>query len=50
MELIYLAFSRMPGESYRRLRRSLLLCLCDVCACVSALTLLSVVVSLLLLP
>ena len=27
---MYLVFPRMPGESYRRWLRSLLLCLCDV--------------------
>ena len=27
---MYLVFTRTPGESYRRLLRSLLLCLCDV--------------------
>ena len=27
---MYLVFTRMPGESYLRLLRSLLLCLCDV--------------------
>ena len=27
---MYLVFTRMPGESYRSRRRSLLLCLCDV--------------------
>ena len=27
---MYLVFTHMPGESYRRLLRSLLLCLCDV--------------------
>ena len=27
---MYLEFTRMPGESYRRRLRSLLLCLCDV--------------------
>ena len=30
VEIVYLAFTRMPGESYRRRLRSLLLCLCDV--------------------
>ena len=29
-EFMYLVFTRMPGESYRRRLRSLLLCLCDV--------------------
>ena len=29
-QFIYLVFTRMPGESYRRRLRSLLLCLCDV--------------------
>ena len=29
-ELMYLVFSRMPGESYWRWLKSLLLCLCDV--------------------
>ena len=29
-EFVYLAFTRMPDESYRRRFRSLLLCLCDV--------------------
>ena len=27
---MYLVFTRMPGETYRRRLRSLLLCLCDV--------------------
>ena len=27
---MYLAFTHIPGESYRRRLRSLLLCLCDV--------------------
>ena len=27
---MYLVFTRMPGESYRKRLRSLLLCLCDV--------------------
>ena len=27
---MYLVFTRMPGESYRRRLRCLLLCLCDV--------------------
>ena len=30
VEFIYLVFTRMPGESYRRRLGSLLLCLCDV--------------------
>ena len=30
MEFMYLVFTRMPGESYRRRVMSLLLCLCDV--------------------
>ena len=30
MEFIYLVFTRVPGESYRRRLRSLILCLCDV--------------------
>ena len=30
MEFMYLVFTRMPGESYCRRLRSLLLCLCDV--------------------
>ena len=30
VEFTYLVFSRLPGESYRRKLRSLLLCLCDV--------------------
>ena len=30
VEFPYLVFSRLPGESYRRRLRSLLLCLCDV--------------------
>ena len=30
MEFMYFVFTRMPGESYRRWLRSLLLCLCDV--------------------
>ena len=30
MGFMYLVFTRMPGESYRRRLRSLLLCLCDV--------------------
>ena len=30
VEFMYLVFTRMPGESYRRRLRSLLLCLCDV--------------------
>ena len=30
MEFMYFAFTRMPGESYCRILRSLLLCLCDV--------------------
>ena len=29
-EFMYLVFTRMPGESYRKGLRSLLLCLCDV--------------------
>ena len=29
VEFIYRVFTRMPGESYRRRIRSLLLCLCD---------------------
>ena len=29
VEFVYLAFTRMPGESYRRRLGSLLLCLCD---------------------
>ena len=30
VEFLYLVFTRMPAESYRRRLRSLLLCLCDV--------------------
>ena len=30
LEFMYLVFTRMPGESYRRRHRSLLLWLCDV--------------------
>ena len=30
VEFVYLVFARMPGESYRRRLRSLLLWLCDV--------------------
>ena len=30
VEFTYLIFTRMPGKSYRRRLRSLLLCLCDV--------------------
>ena len=30
LEFMYLVFTRMPGENYRRRLRSLLLCLCDV--------------------
>ena len=30
VEFMYLVFTRMPGESYRRRLRSLLLCICDV--------------------
>ena len=30
VDVMYLVFTHMPGESYRRLLRSLLLCLCDV--------------------
>ena len=30
VEFIYLVFTRMPGESYRRRLKSLLLCSCDV--------------------
>ena len=30
MEFIYLVFTRMPGESYRRRLRSLLLYMCDI--------------------
>ena len=30
VEFMYLVLTRMPGESYRRRLRSLLLCLCDV--------------------
>ena len=30
IEFMYLVFTRMPGESYGRILRSLLLCLCDV--------------------
>ena len=30
VEFMYLVFTRLPGESYRRRLRSLLLCLCDV--------------------
>ena len=30
VEFMYLVFARIPGESYRRRLRSLLLCLCDV--------------------
>ena len=30
VEFMYLVFTRMPGESYRRRPWSLLLCLCDV--------------------
>ena len=29
-EFMYLVFTRMPGESYRRWLRFLLLCLCDI--------------------
>ena len=29
VELMYIVFTRMPGESYRRRLRPLLLCLCD---------------------
>ena len=29
VEFMYLVFTRMPGESYRKQLRSLLLCLCD---------------------
>ena len=30
VEVLYLVFTRMPGETYRNRFRSLLLCLCDV--------------------
>ena len=30
VEFMYLVFTRMPGESYRRRLGSLLLCVCDV--------------------
>ena len=30
VEFMYLVFTRMPGESYSRRLRSLLLCMCDV--------------------
>ena len=30
VEFMYLVFTRMPGESYRRRLGSLFLCLCDV--------------------
>ena len=30
VEFVYLVFTHVPGESYRRRLRSLLLCLCDV--------------------
>ena len=30
VEFMYLVFTRIPGESYRRWLRSLLLCVCDV--------------------
>ena len=30
MEFIYVVFTRIPGEGYRRRLRSLLLCSCDV--------------------
>ena len=30
VEFMYLVFTRMPGESYRRRLRYFLLCLCDV--------------------
>ena len=30
VEFMYFLFTRMPGESYRRRLRSLLLCLCGV--------------------
>ena len=30
VEFLYLVFTRMPGESYRRLLKSFLLCLCNV--------------------
>ena len=30
VEFMYLVFTRMPGESYPRRLRSVLLCLCDV--------------------
>ena len=30
VEYMYLVFTRMPGESYRRRLGSLLLCFCDV--------------------
>ena len=30
VEFMYLVFTRMPGENYRRQFRSLLLCLCCV--------------------
>ena len=30
VEFVYLVFTRMPCESYRRQLRSLLLCLCDI--------------------
>ena len=33
VEFMYLVFTRMPGESYRRRLRSSLLCLCYVFEC-----------------
>ena len=30
VEFIHLVFTRMPGESYHKRLRSLLLCLCDI--------------------
>ena len=33
VEFMYLVFTRMPGESYRRLLRSLLLYSCYICVC-----------------
>ena len=30
VEFMYLVYTRMPGESYPRRLRSVLLCLCDV--------------------
>ena len=33
VEFMYLVFTRMPGESYRRLLRSFLLYSCYICVC-----------------